>query len=297
MIFTAFINEIRDRVQKRLGDSAEVKIRSVLKNNGVRFWGLIITQQEMNISPTIYLENFYEAYVRGISLDVIAESIVDSYQNVPQEMNVSMEFFRDFEKVKGRVAYRLVNLEKNKEFLADVPFIPHLDLAICFYYAFGDMKLGEGAILIQQNHMEMWNTDVKELFALAQENTAKLYPIEIMRMRTMMEQLLDGEELEGLEDLEPSTMYVLTNKKKIQGAAVILYPELLDNIARRLGVGFYIIPSSVHEVIVVPFHKEISVESMKGMIQEVNSTQVEPEDVLSDSLYAYDMKDKRIIKL
>lgn len=297
MKFTVFMNLVKERVQDRLGDTAEVRVRSVLKNNAVRLWGLIITEAGKNISPTIYLESFYEAYVKGTTIDAIVEAIVDSYHNVPKELAVDMEFFKDFEKVKERVAYRLVNLENNKELLADVPFIPYLDLAICFYYAFGDTQIGEGAILIQRSHLEMWNTDEKELFSLAQENTSKLYPFEIMRMRTVVEQLVGVQDLEILDEMEPASMYVLTNKKRIQGAAVVLYPEVLEHIADKLGTDFYIIPSSVHEVILMPDRADIDRNVMKDMIYDVNRTQLTPEDVLSDSLYYYNRKDKRIIKL
>lgn len=297
MKFTVFIDLIKERVQERLGDAAEVRVRSVLKTNDIRLWGLIITETGKNISPTIYMESFYDAYTKGTSVDTIVEAIVDSYNNVPKELSVNMDFFKDFEMVKERVAYRLVNLDNNKELLADVPFIPYLDLAICFYYAFGDTQIGEGAILIQRSHLEMWNTDVKELFSLAQENTARLFPFEIMGMRTLVEQILGAQDLEVLEDIEPAPMYVLTNKKRIQGAAVILYPDVLENIAAKLGVNFYIIPSSVHEVILMPDHGGVDRRVMKDMIYDVNRTQLNPEDVLSDSLYVYDRKDKRIIKL
>ncbi len=297
MKLTVFIDLIKERVQQRLGDTAEVRVRSVLKTNNVRLWGLIITEAGKNISPTIYLESFFEAYSKGTSVDAIVDAIVESYHSVPRELAVNMEFFKDFERVKEKVAYRLVHLESNKELLADVPFIPYLDLAICFYYAFGDTQIGEGAILIQRSHMEMWNTDEKELFALAQENTSKLYPTEIMRMRTLVEQILGGQELEVLEDMEPASMYVLTNKKRIQGAAVILYPEVLEHIAEKLEQDIYIIPSSVHEVILMPDRGNVDEMAVKDMIYEVNRTQLEPEEVLSDSLYFYNRKDKRIIKL
>ncbi|MBQ7919211.1 MAG: hypothetical protein IJ324_04650 [Lachnospiraceae bacterium] len=297
MKFTVFMNLVKDRVQETLGDTVEVKVRSVLKNNSVRLWGLIITEDGKNISPTIYLECFYEAYEKGTAIDTIVEAIVDSYRNVPKELAVNMDFFKDFEKVKDRVAYRLVNLENNKELLADVPFIPYLDLAICFYYAFGDTQIGEGAILIQRSHLEMWHTDEKELFSLAQENTSKLYPFEIMRMRSVMEQILGAQDLEILDEIDPASMYVLTNKKRIQGAATILYPEVLEHIGDKLGKDFYIIPSSVHEVILMPMREEPDRNVLKDMIYEVNRTQLAPEDVLSDSLYFYNRKDKRIIKL
>ena len=297
MKLAVFIELVKERVQQKLGDSAAVEVRSVLKINNVRLWGLVITAEGKNISPTIYMESFYEAYKRGTSIETIADAVVDTYYSSVGNLSIEIDFFKDFEKVKEKVAYRLVNMEQNKALLADVPFVPYLDLAICFYYAFGNVQMGEGAVLIQRSHMEMWNTDEKELFALAQENTAKLYPLEIMRMSTIMEQLLGPEAIEELENFEPAPVYVLTNKKRIQGAAVILYPGVLEYIAGKLDRDYYIIPSSIHEVILMPVQGEVDESNIKSMIYEVNRTQLEPEDVLSDSLYLYNHKDKRIIKL
>lgn len=297
MNFKNFTEEMKKQVQARLGEGKVVELRSVLKFNNVRLCGLTITEEGKNISPTIYLESFYEAYCRGASLSAIVDALVDSYLNVPLKESVDVSFFKNFEKVKGRIAYRLLNVEKNRELLADVPFIPYLDLAICFFYSFGDMAAGEGSILIRRSHMEMWNTDVRELFLLAQENTRKLFPVDLMRMQTLLEGMLGDEGKEMPDEMEQVNIYVLTNTKRVQGAAAMLYPDVLAELAGKLGSSFFIIPSSVHELILVPFRKDISVSALKNMIYEVNHTQLGPEDVLSDSLYAYDGNDKRIIKL
>ena len=297
MNFKNFTDEMKKQVQARLGEGKVVELRSVLKFNNVRLCGLTITEEGKNISPTIYLESFYEAYCRGASLSAIVDALVDSYLNVPLKESVDVSFFKNFEKVKGRIAYRLLNVEKNRELLADVPFIPYLDLAICFFYSFGDMAAGEGSILIRRSHMEMWNTDVRELFLLAQENTRKLFPVDLMRMQTLLEGMLGDEGKEMPDEMEQVNIYVLTNTKRVQGAAAMLYPDVLAELAGKLGSSFFIIPSSVHELILVPFRKDISVSALKNMIYEVNHTQLGPEDVLSDSLYAYDGNDKRIIKL
>lgn len=302
MNFTVFCNLMKDMVQQRFAEGTEVRLQEVLKNNNVRLSGLIITEEGKNISPTIYLESFYQAFCEGTPMDVIANAIVDSYLSVPKEADIDLNFFKDFERVKGRIAYRLVNRKYNEELLADVPFIPYLDLAICFFCAYSDIMLGEGVILVRRSHMEMWNTDVKELFALAQQNTPQLYPKEILGMDVLLAELMG---MEGMDrklfkweaEAEQGPMFVLTNEKRVQGAATILYPDLLEQIAAKVGGGFWIIPSSVHEVIIVPYHPKMDILSTKRMIFEINRTKVDPEEVLSDSLYAYNEKDKRIINL
>lgn len=302
MNYTEFCNLIRDMVQERMGEDTKVGLQEVLRNNGVCLHGLTFMGEGTNMSPTIYLESYFYAYGRGTSLEEIVKSIVEQYHFVPKKGEIDMSFFKDFDRVKEKIAYRLVNRMHNEKLLSDIPFIPYLDLAICFFYAYDDAVLGEGSILIRRSHMEMWNTDVKELFALAQQNTPKLYPKDMIGMNLLLEELMQREGMNGdaiAKELGTGKfpMFVLTNKKRMHGAAVILYPDLLEQLAAKMGKGFYIIPSSVHEVIIIPYDDRLDSDYIKWMIYDINHSKVEPEEVLSDSLYAYNKKDKRIIKL
>ena len=302
MIFNDFCNLIRDMVQQRLGEGVEVELQEVVKNNNVCLRGMIFKSEETNVSPTIYLDSFYYSYGRGMTGEEIVNVIVNSYRSVPENGEIDLSFFKDFEKVKEKLAYRLVNRKYNAKFLADVPFIPYMDLAICFFISYSDSVLGDGTILVQNSHMKLWNTDVRELFELAQQNTPRLYPMDMIGMEAMLEELMceqgmPREEIHSQLEQLHYPMFVLTNTKRLHGAATILYPDLLQQVADRAEGDFYIIPSSVHEVIIVPFGEGMEQRIIKDMIYDTNRTRVEPEEVLSDSLYAYNVKDKRIIKL
>ncbi len=99
----------------------------------------------------------------------------------------------------------------------------------------------------------------------------------------------------GLQEAFPDEipMKVLTNSKRSSGAVCILYPGVLEEVAaERMGGDFYIIPSSVHEVILLPDDGRLLEENLKEMIFEVNRTKVDPEEVLSDNLYYYDAERK-----
>lgn len=171
----------------------------------------------------------------------------------------------------------------------------YLDLAICFFYAYYSDEMGEGSILIHNSHMEMWHTCMEDLFQLARVNTPVLFPWKYGTLwEIVREDIRAGQEEGGGEaalqasvpDVIP--MRVLTNSKRSYGAACILYPGVLEEVAQRMGGSFYILPSSIHETILLPYDGMLSVESIKEMISVVNRTQVDPEEVLSDSLYYYD---------
>lgn len=295
-----FAEKIERAVATVLGEEYEVKLQEVQKNNGVLLQGLIITRKSQNVSPTIYLQPFWEAYEGGVTLTELVRRIVQIYREDTPMESVDMSFFREFEMVKERICYRLINGEANAELLKKIPHVPFLDLAICFYYAYESSALGKGSILIHNSHVELWDTTTAELMELARENTPRLFPWECGSMEVVVQELMKEPECRGeiFEDKElkfiDMPMYILGNQQRIHGAASVLYPGLLEIIGEKLGVNFYILPSSVHEVILLADTGKESPKELKNMISEVNLTQVDPEEVLSYSLYYFDRKVRNI---
>lgn len=295
MDIRSFAEKVCMAVSRELGENYQVKLQEVAKNNGVILQGLIILGEKSNISPTIYLNTFLNVYESGVSLTDIVQKILEIYRRESPGKNVDMSFFRDFEGVRDRICYRLVNRNKNRVLLGRVPHIEFLDLCICFYYAYHSKALGEGSILIHNNHMEMWGCSTAELLKLAQENTPRLFPWEIHSVREMVRELI-GADGPGREDwLEENVpMRILTNKQRVYGAASLLYPGVLPQLAQQAENNFYILPSSVHEVILLEENGWEDVESLRNMICEVNASQVEPEEVLSDNLYYFNRFEGRV---
>lgn len=291
-----FAAKVCGSVRAELGSRYRVDVKEVRKNNGVVLHGLTITAKGENVAPTIYLEGFLEAYEYGIPFKGIAEEILDAYRRSEPDKGVDIGFFRSFEAVRDRICYKLIGRKGNEELLKDIPYIDFLDLAICFYYAYQGESLGEGSILIHNSHMEMWESCMAELFGLAKRNTPKLCP---WRCCSLDEALAEVEEESTGEPAEEPgfelPLKVLSNTKRLYGAACILYPGVLETLAQELGGGFLILPSSIHEVLLLPNDMMIvEPKEFRQMIEEVNSTCVLPEEVLSDSLYYYDMADRRV---
>ncbi|MBR1854030.1 MAG: hypothetical protein IJ794_12960 [Lachnospiraceae bacterium] len=284
-----FAEAVSRNISKRMGEPYEVKLQEVRKNNGVLLQGLIILSKEKNLSPTIYLNSFWEMYISGTSLERILGMIIEVYeQNIPSK-SVDMSFFREFEKVRPKICYKLVNTRRNRALLEQVPHVELLDLSLCFYYAYADQALGEGIILIRNDHMGMWNCTTEMLMREAVDNTPRLYPKKLFQMGEIMREYT-GEQFEV-------PMKVLTNSVKCNGATSIVYPGVLKEIAEQIGENLYILPSSIHEVILLPAGECNDEDKLKEMIHEVNRACVEPEEVLSDSLYFYDYQKNRLDNL
>lgn len=206
--------------------------------------------------------------------------------------------------MKERVIYKLVNTEKNKELLEDVPHIEFLDLSIIFQCLVAQEDLGRASILIHNVHLKLWEVSVDTLYQAAKENTQRLQEYEIKGITEVLRDIMCAEEVENIADEDCISafsgsvpMYVLSNKNRVEGAACMLYPNLIRDFAEAIQSSFYIIPSSIHELLLLPTEHLEESQEIKHMIREINDTQVSVEEVLSYSLYLYDKEEQRIRKL
>ena len=278
-----------------------VMVHKVTKNNNLVLTGVSIRSREVNIAPTIYMDDYYNDYKNGRPvMDIIAE-IENIYNTYKLEHNFDVNSITDFNHVQGKICYKLVNKGKNKELLLDAPYIQFHDLAIVFYVVVSEDSDRTGTVTVRNNLMEMWgNPDINELYRIAKNNTQKRYKGSVFNMIEIMGEIISH----NVDNIEPNIvddffemnftyednmipMFVATNNKKVNGAGVILYEGLLKTFAKKIGSDFYILPSSIHEVIFVPANGDMDVRYLIQMVKEVNATEVSPSEVLSDNVYKY----------
>lgn len=291
MNFEEFKKIILENVKKNFFN-AEVETYPILKCNGVKLSGLVVHMDGSNISPTIYLEYFYDELKNGTPLECIIQKVIsvfDENKKNPMLLNVS-DFF-DYEKAKRNVTYKLINYEKNKELLEDVPHIEFLDLAIVFQYVVAVAGDETATILLKNDHLKMWGKPMDELFRLAENNTKKFLGFQCASMKEVLGSILGPEEEIEME----VDMYVLTNQIGVYGAITMLYKEKLKKISERLKSNLYILPSSVHEVILIPADDMIDPMVLKDMVYQVNRTQLKTEEILSDSVYFFSYEKNEIM--
>lgn len=177
MEMTVFRTKVQRAVSEALGEEYSVELREVQKNNGVILQGLMIRREQENMMPTIYLNSFLKAYEEGATFEDIIRKIVTVYREDAVGKQIDISFFTDFEKVKDRICFRLINRDKNRSFLEKVPYIPVLDLAACFYYAYDGNGVQNGMIPIYNNHMSAWNVTDRELFAWRCEKYSQTFSL------------------------------------------------------------------------------------------------------------------------
>ena len=285
---------MKEAVSLELGSGYTVSEVSVDKNNGVCLDALLIKKKGINLSPTIYLNSYYEDYLDGECLREGAARLVRDYRAALPDEGIDISFFEDYEEVRKRLAFKLISSELNEVLLENIPHLPFLDMEIAFYYSVDVGKMDGGAILIRNSHMEHWGVKTEDLMRDSLKNAPKILPGTYREICDLMETMCPEKSGMLTDELKGLNLYVLSNERLTLGAAVILYPGMPEEVAQLLGSGFYIIPSSIHEVIVVSDKNETDITYLKDMIKVINRTQVAPQDVLSDSLYYFDTETGKI---
>ncbi|MCR5403728.1 MAG: DUF5688 family protein [Butyrivibrio sp.] len=289
--------EMEKSVKQALGNRFEVNYTEVQKNNGVMYHALGIRKCGQNIAPTIYIDSLFDSYNNGSLFNNLVKEVVRIYNIHAPKGSEGAEFYQDFSQVADRLFFKAVNFEKNRDKLKDVPYKRALDLALVPLCKYKSSELGDGVITVQNSHLNLWEITSDELWENVNENSNRNAPVRITGLFEIMEKItgqqLSIDEIGQMSDA--CGMYVITNEQGMYGAAAAFYPDVLKSLADDMETDLFIIPSSVHEVIILPDPNfGMDVEQIRSMIGEVNETAVREEDILSDNLYVYDREADRI---
>lgn len=299
----AFAGTVKTAMEVNYGEDYKVLVQNVNKNNGLVLTGISILKKDCNIAPTIYLNQVFEQYQEGRTMESICREIIRVYEEYAVHTDFDVSYVTDFAKVQNRICYKLINAEKNEALLTDVPHVMLEDLAIIFYILVSKDSGGTGTITVKNNMLSFWNVDTDTLYQLALVNTQRLFRGTVRSMASVMTEILShklDEEcaqefydmMVGEDDMIP--MYICTNADKLNGAGVILYQGLLQKFADRVGSDFYILPSSIHETLLIPANSDMDIEYLRDMVRTVNRTEVAPDEILSDSVYYYNRLTDRV---
>ncbi|MGB4659518.1 MAG: DUF5688 family protein [Mobilitalea sp.] len=307
--YYSFVDTITEIVQKKMGEEYSVKIYKVTKNNALELDSLVVLKNGENYAPNIYLLPYYEAYTGGTSVMELGEKLCAIYRNCVLPI-ADNNFSYSYEEMKPYIIYRLVSFDRNQKLLDKIPHIIYLDLAITFHCLVRDDEDGIGTIRITNDHMKAWKTSLKDLQLLAVDNTKRLFPDSIRSMDEVIRSML-AEELKnnceeaindevfnqllsGTASSNQHKMYILSNQKGINGAACLLYENVLRDFAGIIQSDLYILPSSIHEVILVKASKSLDRDALLDMVSDVNQTQVPEEEILSNHVYLYTLNNNSI---
>lgn len=299
MTYQQFISALEEQMKGSVGEGIQICVQDTLKNNGIRRKGFLMQESGRNVNPTIYLEEYYQQYQTGAKLEDITEQIKELYQEIQAKplkgVEENPERLYDYEQIKDRIMFKIVNREKNDTFLKEVPYIAYLDLAVVFYVLLDVGEAGAATMPVSREHSRIWGIEDMELMEQARRNAARLLPAELRTMQSVINEILSGAPDDA--DTEEDFMYVLSNQLRCLGAACMLYEGIPEMIGERLGENYFVIPSSIHEVIIIPESVGPEYSELNAMIREINATQVAEEEVLGESAYYYDRKKKRMYQM
>lgn len=314
MDYETFLALVKEELKSYLdkdNKNCAVNVRKVLKNNDIELDALTIVDVECETSPTIYLNRYYDEFLEGRTIENISGEIYELLKQNSDKICIDVNEFTDFSKIKHCIAFKVINAQKNRKLLKRIPHVRRVDLAIIFYCIIKCNSHENATTLIYNQHMDLWRVKTEDIYQEAVKNTPLLLPFEIKSMSDIIKEMLGevnqdmevheecrygGEEIDAftdklmeelISDDDTPQMYVLTNRYRLNGAACMFYEKVLKNFADEQNRDLIILPSSIHEVILIPMDEDMRPEDFKFMIGEVNSEEVDPAEVLSDHAYIY----------
>lgn len=291
--------EFKDIVVARIKDylpasyqDAAISIAPVLKNNNLRLDGLLIRRMladgtnTESVAPNIYLNQFYEEYKDGRELEDILSYIARVRQSHEGPLDLDVAAITDWEQVKPKVLVKLINSAQNAEYLEGKPHKDIADLSAIYYIDLGTDSCGNMTTVITDALLSQYGVSVEELHQTAVQNMGSKARFCSM-FEVLSELMPDNSPVDELPQSD-GQMYILTNQSKVNGASMILCPQIMDEIGRQIGTSYFVLPSSINELILVKSENEFDVDALRTMVREVNSTQLAADEILSESVYLYD---------
>ncbi len=295
--FAAYVKEHIFDDAPEMAENHKVDLKDVLKNNGIMLHGITIqetdTEKKTNIFPTMYLENAFEKYKDGDTLSEIMADLRESFEAHKNPKDIDVGFMNDFTQVAERLSIKVINYEMNREFLEGTPHFKYGDLAAIFQVQMNMEAYGSMTATVKNEQLNTWGVTPATLLAEATKNMEEKQPPHITSMFDVLKELM-GMDIPDLPGNKPE-MFVMSNESKMNGAAGIIFTDRLQEFAEEQGADIFIIPSSIHELILVPAVGEMSAQDIKEMVRDVNDTQLDAQDRLSYNVYLYSREEKQLM--
>ena len=313
MDYQEFKEEVKENIKSFLPEEfadCEVRINEILKNNDTKLDGLTVSSPDTNITPNIYLNRYFEEYENGKDMEDIMTEIAEIRMKHELDMPVDVSRIYMYDEIKDQIVPRLVNAEMNEELLKNRPHTNMSELAVVYAVMVESNDKGIASVPITNDMLNQYGVSTEEIHSVAVENMQNQTPSTLLYMPDILKEHAVAEfmvqmsmDRESAEDFfnqmmqdAPLKMYVLSNEQSINGATNVLDEKIMEQATEQLGENFFILPSSTHECILIPYDENIEVSELQSMVQEVNATQVAPQELLSDHVYQYDSKTHELVR-
>ena len=301
MEYQQFVSEIATKINERLQEvdgNAQATIINTERNNDSMVESIVIRGSGEAPAPAFKISGLYEEYQNEHSLEQIAADMVETYLTVDRDIPVTAEELKHYEQIKESLVLQLVNKDFNVERLKSIPHqdIEHTDLTAMLRVQWDSQY----STVVDSELMDIWGIDSETVFKDAIERSILREPALIAPMNEVMLSMMMGietkPETKAISDvsIQPGELYVLSNQSMQYGASVLLYPEVLNQLAANSNANIVILPSSTHEVLLLMDDGEKDISQLQQMVTSINKDCVEPEEVLSNGVYYYDKEEHKL---
>ena len=291
--------DLKERLYQQTGDEVEVSSSSVAKLQNAGYEGITVRKEGEAVGINLDVTHFFKEYDSGRKdydevLDAVTDVAVRGFSEAPA---FDLSELGNYEVMKEHLSMQVVATERNADMLENIPHKEIEDMSVVCRFIVSSDGEGIGSILVTNQLLDSMNVTKEQLFSDAMKYAPDLRPAEIKGMVDVLAEMMgvDVSEMKGQfgGPLPGDTaMYVATTTDKTNGAGIIAYPGFMEMAAEKVGGDFFLLPSSTHEVILVPDNGRMNYHELENMVKEVNATQVEIKDQLSDHVYHYDVKEK-----
>lgn len=263
-------------------DGADLHFEEI-KKFGSSYTGLSLKRPGFNISPTVNMEQFYGYYLEGADTDELGRVMAEMLQYRFRGPEIDLEWVSDYEIASEHFFICLSNAGKNAGYLEEVPHRTISDLSLTCHVMSEIPGEGYVGTVVNDSLLEEYGVDKDRLFEDAMKNSMRMMPPKLDFARDIYEDDMEREENDPFYD-----MLIVSNEKHFRGAAVLFYPGIMEEISMKLGGSYYVIPSSIHEVLAIPAAPDVEVDSLNRLVMEANLLHVPENEQLSDGVYLYD---------
>ena len=287
MDFDVFRKTVMDEMRERF-PNLEFEFREMKKLQGESYEGLMVTLPGSKVSASLNLDSYYERTNTGASehqvMDLIESAVREASQNMPQ---LDWKVLGNYEQMKETLMLQMIPVKGNEEKLAEIPHETVEDMAVVYRFDLGSNERGTSSVLVTDTMLKSYGITRERLAADAIDAAVKNHPASLRNMNEVLQEMA-GDRADDYRSDEPSPLWVATVEGGMNGASVIQYPGFLDRAVETIGGDFYVLPSSIHEVLLVADDGSVALTQLEQMVCNINEAEVAPADRLSNSVFHYD---------
>lgn len=286
-----FVEDLKERLEAG-GEKFSVDLNAVQKMNQ-NYEAVTVKPEDAIIGVNLNMTEIYERYDRGMSYDTLVREVAEKADRALHDRpDFNLEALQDYDQMKEKLSMEVVSAERNADLLEKVPHKDMEDMAVVYRFVIDSDSEGRGSILVTNQLMDNYGITAEQLHEDALKYAPVMRPAVIQTMAETLLEMMGPEAKDMIPVLPDDPLFVATVPDKIQGAGVLAYQDFMEQAAERVGGDFFILPSSIHEILLVRDDGTFDINHLEDMVKQVNETEVAPEDLLTDSVYHYDSKEK-----